>query len=113
MTLHLAPARLTALAEACAAQFGPQTPPHVIRAVIADCLRAALAEAEPGSDRLLAWIWRTIWADTPYGWQCTGCQDYADAKLDVRHVPGCILWSHSRTELAALDSFEIKQGEAL
>lgn len=95
-------------------KFDPTTPNGRLMIAVCGEISTALAEAESINVRLLAWIFRdVVWQGASHWWICRGCGKAAIDKLDVRHVPGCILWGHSRDELAALDAFEIKQGEAL
>lgn len=63
------------------------------------------AELANENTRLLAWVLRKClrrMIHTPI-WYCTECGNTADAKIDVRHAPGCILFGHDRATLAALE----------
>lgn len=126
---HLAPARLTALAEACAADIWDQAHQRNLSdtlylegtaaTLIAAAITAALAEAEPGSDRLLAALWRNIW-DATKGqnyqraeWVCRECRAHAPEKHEVAHAAGCALFGQDRALLASLDALDIKSGESV
>lgn len=126
MTLHLAPARLTALAEACAADIWDQAYQRSLHVtlyrqgtaatLVAGAITTAVAEAEPVNVRLLAALWRLAWRVNPYLTKPCMCQICGAAgvhKAAVTHAAGCALFGQDKALLASLDALEIKQGETL
>ncbi len=126
MTNALPPARVTALAEACAGDIDDQAherllsdtvyKPGTAATLIAAAITAALAEQAAASVdlRLLSWIYNKCVHQGQYTrlWYCLECHKqmgYFHAKLDVRHALGCVLHGWGRATLEQLDKFEIDQ----
>lgn len=73
--------------------------------LIVNAITTALTEQAAAQARLLAWVLKdVVWQGASRWWFCRECGKPGVEKLDIQHLPTCILHGYDRATLAALDA---------